>query len=40
MAAPAAPALAQAASTLIQEIIKAVGELESSTGRMPRRPGR
>lgn len=40
MAAPAVPAIAQAASQLIQEIIKLIGEVESSTGKMPRPPGK
>lgn len=40
MAAPAVPAIAQAASQMIQEIIKLIGEMESATGRMPRPPGR
>jgi hypothetical protein len=40
MPAPAAPAAAGGVAQAIAEIIKALGEIESTTGKMPRPPGR
>jgi hypothetical protein len=40
MPAPAVPAAAGSAAQLIAELIKKLAEAESTTGRMPRPPGR